>query len=215
MTGIRAIALLSLLVAQPAAPPAAAADLSGTWVLDKDVSVDLAKVTFIPPAGNAGNNAGGRSQTRNRRGGFGGGGFGGSGGGRPPETPAKLTDEEQARLKALAEDLKTGWTHLVISQHESTLVINDAKDRTFFLKTDGNLADNHVGALTLSSTTRVENDRVVTEWPLGSRMTLQYAYAVVTNGRQLVVRVNYRTGESKDVRPFEPSVYLLYKRSGS
>ena len=211
---IPAVALLSTLAAQPA-PPATAPDLSGTWLLDKDVSVDLTKVSFVPPAGNAG----GRTQTRNRRGGgfggFGGGGFGGGGGDRQRDTPAKLTNEEQARLKALAEDLKTGWTQLVISQHEGTVVINDAKDRTYFLKTDGSAADNHVGALTLSSTTRVEDARVVTEWPLGSRITVVYAYAVVTRGRQLVVRVNYRNPDANDVRPFEPSVYLLYKRSGS
>jgi hypothetical protein len=211
---IPAVALLSTLAAQTApAQTETATDLSGTWVLDTDVSVDLTKLTFIPPA--PAENAGGRTQTRNRRGGgFGGGGFGG-GGDRQRETPAKLTNEEQTRLKALAEDLKTGWTKLVISQHDGTVAINDAKDRTYFLKTDGSAADNHVGALTLSSTTRVEDARVVTEWPLGSQITVVYAYAVVTKGRQLVVRVNYRNPDARDVRPFEPSAYLLYKRSGS
>lgn len=208
-------ARLAPLAAQPAAAPPAPA-LSGTWVLDKDVSVDLAKVTFIPPAGNVG----GRTPTRSRRGGgvggFGGGGFGGGGGGdRQRDTPAKLTNEEQARLKALAEDLKTGWTQLVISQPAGTVVINDAKDRTYFLKTDGSAADNHVGALTLPSTTHVEDARVVTEWPLGSGITVVYVYAVVARGLRLVVRANYRAPDAKDLRPFEPGVYLLYKRSGS
>ena len=68
--------------------------------------------------------------------------------------------------------MKTGWAKIVISQHDETLVINDERDRTYFLKTNGSAVDNHVGAITLSSTTRVDGDHVVTEWPLGSRMTV-------------------------------------------
>jgi hypothetical protein len=213
------------LAAQPAPTPSAP-DVSGTWVLDKDVSADVSKLSFIPPPRAAASGAGtgdNGNQGRNRRGGggfgrggFGGGGFGG-GGARQPRTEAiALTNEEKDRAKALAEDVKTGWAKLVISQHDGTLVINDEKDRTYFLKTDGTAVDNHVGALTLSSSTRVDGDRLVTEWPAGSHLTLVYSFTPVSNGRQLVIRVMYRNGaDARDARPFEPSAYFLYKKPAS
>jgi hypothetical protein len=208
--------LLGVLTAQPAPTPSAP-DVSGTWMLDKDISANLTKLDFIPHLG-SGNGGGNRTQGRPRRGGFGGFGGGGFGGGsRQPQSESKtLTKEEQTRAKALAEDVKTGWAKLVISQRDGTLVINDEKDRTYFLKTDGSPADNHVGTLTLSSTTRVDGDHLVTEWPAGSQLTLVYTYTPVSNGRQLVVRVMHKSGpDAHEAQRFEPSVYLLYKRSSS
>jgi len=219
---VRATLILMLfgaLAAQPA-PTTSGPDVSGTWLLDKDVSVDLTKLTFIPQTG--GNGGGNRTQGRSRRGGLGGfgGGFGGGGFGggsrQQQSSSSKLTNEEQTRAKALAEDVKTGWAKLVISEHDGTLVINDEKDRTYFLKTDGTSVDNHVGMLTLSSATRIEGDHLVTEWPVGSMLTLVYTYTPVSNGRQLVVRVTHKSGsDARDTQPFEPSAYFLYKKSAS
>ena len=134
--------LLSAFGAQPALP-AAAPDLSGTWVLDTFASVDLTKVSFIPPAG-----GGGASGERAPSGGGGrrrGGGFGGGSGERTRQSAPALTAEERTRLKALADDLKAGWARIVLSEHDQTLVINDARNRTYFLTTDGAAANNHVG----------------------------------------------------------------------
>jgi hypothetical protein len=176
----------------------------------------MTELSFIPQAPASGNRNQG-NQGRTRRGGFGGGfGGGGFGGGSRPQ-PARsntLTKEEQSRAKALAEDVKTGWAKLVISQHDGTLAINDEKDRTYFLKTDGTAVDNHVGALTLSSATHVDGDHLVTEWPAGSHLTLVYSFTPVSGGRQLVVRVRHKNGsDARDSLPFEPSAYLLYKKS--
>ena len=202
--------LLGALTAQ-SAPTPSIPDVTGTWVLDKDVSADLTRLDFIPKSG--GGAGGNRTPGRTRRGGFGGGGFGG-GSPQPRTSPPTLTKEEQTRAKALAEDVKTGWAKLVISQHDGTLVINDEKDRTYFLNTGGSPVDNHVGTLTLSSTTRVDGDHLVTEWPAGSRLTLVYAFTPVPNGKQLVIRITYKGGsDAREAQRFEPSVYLLYKKS--
>lgn len=220
MRAILGVMLLATLAAQPAPTPSSGPDVSGTWLLDKDVSADLTKLSFIPQAPASGNRTQG-NQGRNRRGGFGGGfGGGGFGGGSRPQPSGsntnKLTNEEQSRAKALAEDVKTGWAKLVVSQHDGALVINDERNRTYFLKTDGTAVDNHVGTLTLSSATHVDGDHLVTEWPAGSHLTLVYSFTPVSSGRQLVVRVTHKNGsDARDSLPFEPSAYLLYRKSTS
>ncbi|HUK34537.1 MAG TPA: hypothetical protein VLV86_11530 [Vicinamibacterales bacterium] len=195
--------------AQPSPSPSKP-DLSGTWTIDPDVSTDLAKIDLIPSSNSA------RQSTGTRRGGFGGGGFGGRGfGGTRSRTDGggapKLTSDEQARLKAMADALKTGWTKLTISLHDPSFVVNDSRNRTWFFSTDGNAADNHVGDFTLPTTTRWDGDRLVTEWPIGTNMTLVCSYTLLANMKRLVVRVDRKDGQN--TRPFEPNVYLLYRRS--
>lgn len=205
----------------PAAPPAQPAsaptgthpDFSGTWALDRSISVDPAQITLTPSAGN-------RSQNRSRRGGSGGfggrglgGGFGGGGGGsRASEqngTPA-LAADDQARLKALTDELKTASASLVISQHDPSFVVNDALDHAQFFQTDGSTADNHVGGATISSSTHWDGARVITECSLASGLTLVYTYTLLPASNQLVVRVNHRDGDK--LKPFAPDVKLVYNR---
>jgi hypothetical protein len=190
-------------------PPVDRPDLSGTWVLDREISVDLARVslTLASPQNNS------RSQGRNRRaglGGFGGGGFGGSRA-RNEDSAITLTAQEQARLKAVSDELKAGSATLVISLNDPSFVVNDARNQTQFFQTDGSAVENHVGDATIPSSTHWEGARVVTECALGSQLTLVYTYTLLANSRQLVVRVNRKDGQN--VRPFDPDVRLVYKRS--
>jgi len=200
----------------PTAPsPAIRPDISGRWTLDADISADLTKVNLIPSANNDNGN---RTQGRTRRGG--GGGFGGFGGGsgnsgnaraRAQNSAITLTSEEQTRLKAMADVLKTGWMRIDLALHEPSFVVNDARDRTLFFQTDGTSSDNHIGDAMLPGTTHWEDDTLVTEWPIGSDITVVYSYVLLANMKQLVVRVNRKDG--LNVRPFDPDIRLIYKRS--
>src|SRR5215813_12925842 len=73
-------------------------DLSGTWTIDPDVGTELAKITLIPSSNN--NNARQMGGMR-RGGGFGGRSFGGGSRPRDQNSGPKLTNDEQARLKAM------------------------------------------------------------------------------------------------------------------
>jgi hypothetical protein len=192
--------------AQTASPPSHP-DLSGTWTIDPDVGTELAKITLIPSSNN--NNARQMGGMR-RGGGFGGRSFGGS---RPRDQngASKLTNDEQARLKAMADVLKTGWAKLTISLHEQSFVVNDARDRTLFFSTDGNAVDNHLGDLTMSTTTHWDGERLVTEWPIGPNVTLVYSYTLLAGMKRLVFRIERKDGQN--TRPLDPSVYLMYRRS--
>jgi len=174
-------------------------DFSGTWALDRNISTDPAQIDFAPAA----------TPTRPMRGGFGGGGIGGFGGGRNRQRPngqdsEGLTQVEQERLKALTDQLKTATGTLVISHHDPDFVVNDSQNHTLFLHTTGVNDDNHVGATTISSSTRWEGSKIVTECVLGSRLTLVYTYTLLPDTKQMVVRVSRQAGDrqraGRDVR---------------
>ena len=202
------IALIGLPVRAQTVPSPPRPDLSGTWTIDPDVGTELAKITLIPSS-NSNNNARQMGGMR-RGGGFGGRSFGGS---RPRDQNSgpKLTNDEQARLKAMTDVLKSGWAKLTISLHEPSFVVNDARDRTLFFSTDGSAVDNHVGEFTMSTTTRWDGERLVTEWPIGPDLTLVYSYNLLPNMKRLVFRIERKDGQN--TRPLDPSVYMMYRRS--
>ena len=74
MKSVAAIAVLTGLLLLPASRASAQTDFSGTWTLDRDLSADLTKASFDPPAAAKPRSTGGLS------GGFGPFGFGGGGG---------------------------------------------------------------------------------------------------------------------------------------
>jgi hypothetical protein len=208
--GVIALVGLSVRAQTAQLPPSSPRpDLSGTWTLDPDVGTELAKLTLIPSSNNN-SNAARQPGGMRRGGGFGGRSFGGSRQ-RDQNSGPKLTSDEQAKLKAMAEVLKSGWAKLTIALHEPSFVINDSRDRTLFFSTDGNAVDNHVGELTMSTTTRWDGERLVTEWPIGPNLTLVYSYTLQANMKRLVFRIERKDGDS--TRPLDPSVYLLYRRS--
>jgi hypothetical protein len=204
-TALGVIALVGASVrGQTPTPPRP--DFSGTWTLDPDVGTELAKITLVPSSNNNARPMGGMR----RGGGFGGRSFGGSRQ-RDQNSGPKLTNDEQARLKAMADMLKGGWAKLTIALHEPSFVVNDARDRTLFFSTDGNGGDSHVGDFTISTTTRWDGDRLLTEWPIGPDVTLVYSYTLQANMKRLVVRIERKDGQS--TRPLDPSIYLMYRRS--
>src|SRR4029077_1037063 len=141
------------------------------------------------------------------------GGFGGAGrGGRRraggQNAEGSLTPIEQERPKALTEQLKTSTATLVISHHDPDFVVNDAQDHTLFLHTTGEREENHLGTITISSSTRWDGPRLVTECVLGSRLTPLATYTLLPNTRQLVVRV---ARQAEDRRPAGQDVRLVYR----
>src|ERR1041384_7740825 len=103
-------ALVGASLRAQAIPSPSRPDLSGTWMLDPDVGTDLAKLTLIPSSNS--NNARQAAGMR-RGGGFGGRSFG-AGRQRDQNSRPKLTSDEQAKLKAMADMLKSGWSKLTI-----------------------------------------------------------------------------------------------------
>jgi hypothetical protein len=178
-------------------------DFSGTWTLDRNLSTDPAQITFVPAPD---------ANRRPQRGGIGGFGGFGRGGSRPradnQNSAESLTPSEQERLKALTEQLKTATATLVISHHDPDFVVNDAQDHTLFLHTTGEREENHLGTITLNSSTHWAGSRLVTECVLGSRLTLVYTYTLLPNTNQLVVRV---ARQVENQRPAGQDVRLVYR----
>jgi hypothetical protein len=199
--GLAALAAIAVAVLHGAETSDGMPDFSGTWTLDREISTNPAQIDFAP----------GTTAPARPRVGFGGRGFGRGGGTRQradDNSADSLTDVEKARLKALTDQLKTGSATLVISHHDPDFVVNDAQNHTLFLHTTGVNEENHLGEITISSSTHWDGSRLVSECVLGSRLTLIYTYTLVPNTRQLVVRVARQAG---DRRPAGQDVRLVYR----
>jgi hypothetical protein len=196
-----ALAAVAIVSAQP--DDGQKPDFSGTWTLDRNLSTDPAQITFVPAPD---------ANRRPQRGGIGGFGGFGRGGSRPradsQNSAESLTPSEQERLKALTDQLKTATATLVISHHDPDFVVNDAQDHTLFLHTTGEHDENHLGTITVNSSTHWAGSRLVTECVLGSRLTLVYTYTLLPNTKQLVVRV---ARQVEDRRPAGQDVRLVYR----
>lgn len=205
---IVAVALTSIASARaqivPPSPSAAddRPDFSGRWALDPGISGDPAKANFepaAPPRAQRPGGFGGGSSRRGRSGGF--------GGARPGarEQPAR-TGTPDARLQLLTDRLKKSSALLVISHHDPNFVISDGQDHTLFFQTDGSPEENHLGPVTLASTTHWDTSRVVTEYALGNRK-LVYTYTLLAS-KQLVLRVRLESEERQ--RADTPELKLVY-----
>jgi hypothetical protein len=200
------------LAAAQAAPPAAAPsdtrpDFSGTWSLDRSISTDLDKASFV--TSRRSNQGGG-----GRGGGFGGfggrGGFGGGSRSRYQDSSSDdLTSEEKTRLSVLTDLLKKGSATLVISHHDPSFVVNDSLDHTQFFQTTGSSDEHDLVSAKLTSTTRWEESRLVTEYDLSSSRKLMYTYALLPASRQMVLRVRL---EGDGGRATGPEVKLVYSQ---
>src|SRR5258708_2170698 len=144
-----ALAVSSGALAQEKAPDKP--DFSGTWTIDRGLSADLSKI-------NLGTAADSERGQRGRQGGFGGFGRRGGYGGRPQQAdrnaPGTLTDVETSRVQAISAEIRTAFDRIVVSHHDPSFVINDAKDRTQFFQTNGSMEENHLGDVAVTSTTR-------------------------------------------------------------
>ena len=207
-------------LAAPEVPADTRPDYSGTWTLDRTISNDPAQARF---------DAGNQGQGANRpRAGFGGGGFGGSfggggfgrgGGGRNYGSGARenakdtATADEKARLAALTDQVKRGSAILTISHHDPDFVVNDALNQTFFLHTNASRDDQPLGALTITSTTHWEGDRIVVEYAVSDRRTLVYTYTLLPKTQQLVLRVRAQFNDVSSANI--PELKLVYSRTPS
>jgi len=212
---IRTIVLFAALSSTGMLADSPATDLSGTWTLDRTISVDPSKITFMPPNGSNGDN-----QYQRRGGGGAHAGFGGFGrtyqrpsGSSNQDESKKLSLVEQQRLKAVTDELKTGSAALVISQQDSKVVVQDALKRSQTFPTDGSKATNNLADNVIESTTRWDGARLVTESPVTDRLTLVYTYTLLAATNQLVIRVSHKDGDA--LRTFDPDVKLVYVRGRS
>jgi hypothetical protein len=170
-------------------------DFSGTWSIDRSISDDPAQATFEPS----------RPQSNQRSGGFGGGsrrgGRGGIGGGsRPVDRSADdRTPDERARLQALTDQLRKASGTLVISHHDPSFVINDARNQTQFFQTNDSTDDQRLASATISSRTHWEGSRLVTEYALSSRQKLVFTYTLLAATKQMVLRVTLDDTERRRV----------------
>jgi hypothetical protein len=198
---VAALAAVAIVSAQP--DDGHRPDFSGTWALDRNLSTDPAQIDFAPKP-----DANRRPQRGGGIGGIGGFGRGSRRGADSQNSAESLTPSEQERLKALTDQLKTATATLVISHHDPDFVVNDAQDHTLFLHTTGEREENHLGTITVNSSTHWTGSRLVTECVLGSRLTLVYTYTLVPNTGQLVVRV---ARQVEDRRPAGQDVRLVYR----
>ena len=121
-----------------------------------------------------------------------------------------MTSDEKTRLSVLTDLMRKGFATLVISHHDPSFVINDAKDHTQFFQTTGSTDDHQLGSVTVSSTTRWDGPRLVTEYSLSSRQKLVYTFTMLPATKQLVVRVRLDATEGR--RAEGPELKLVYKQ---
>jgi len=181
--------------------PSSRPDFSGTWTLDRAISTDTSHLTFGPPA---------TQQRQGSRGGYGrrgGGGFGGFGGQPRPQDNANAAPQDPG-LKALTDELKTGFSTIVISHHEPSFVVNDAQDHTQFFHTNDSPDENYLGNATLMSMGFWEADRLVIEYSLSDKRRLVYTYTLVSKTSQMVLRVRLESGQTHS-----EEVKLVYNMS--
>jgi hypothetical protein len=162
-------------------------DFSGTWILDRVISDELAKIDFeaVPAA---------QRRPAARRGGF--GGFGGRGGfgatsrsGSSSEKPERPTPDERARLAALTDLLKRASATLTIAHHDPVFVVTDALGNSLSFDTNASRNEHSLGAVTIPSTAHWQGARVIVEFAISSRRTLVYSYTLLQKTRQLILRV--------------------------
>ena len=181
-------------------------------MLDRLLSDDPTQVNFdaAPSGQNQGSN-------RRRGGGFGGlGGFGQGGNygsGNRNNANESVTPDERARLAALTDQLKKASATLTISHHEPSLVITDAQDHALFFQTNASRDDHPLGAVTITSTTHWEGDRIVTEYAVSNRRTLVYTYTLLPRTNQMVLRVRRQFNDMSGGNA--PELKLVYSLTPS
>lgn len=187
----------------PAHAQTAQPDFSGTWSLDRSLSTDVNQASILPSA-SVGMTPGGRG-----RAGIGIGGGGRSRGAGSRNAGDALTPAQQAKAKVLTDQLKTAFSTLVITHRDTSFIVNDSRANALFFETTGVSEDNQLGGETLTSSTHWDDSRLVTEFALGTDLTVVYTYTLLPKTSQLVVRVTRKTGAAS--RTTSPEIKLVYK----
>jgi hypothetical protein len=197
-----AVGLLAL-----SAPASAQTGFSGRWTLDKDMSADLTKATFVPQV----------TQQRRNTGGFSAGGFGRGGGGRRQTSGtdnrggfgATLTPGEKEILKQFADYVRPLTAITIEHTDHATFTITDATGRSHLFPTDGTKTPMALATATVDSVTRMDDPHVVTTFTIGPAEDLVFTYALVPTSKRMVLRV--RLDESGRPRADVPELRLVYR----
>jgi Ni/Co efflux regulator RcnB len=204
--------IVVLAVAGPlalSAPAAAQTDFSGRWMLDKDLSADLTKATFVPA----------RVQTTRSPGGFSGGGFGGRGGfggGRRTGNNdsrasggSTVTPEERALLTEFADYVRTLTAITIEHTDHSTFTVTDAKGGARLFPTDGTKTPMALATRSVDSVTKWDGPHMVTVFTIGPAEDLVFTYILVPATKQMALRI--RMDESGRQRADVPELRLVYR----
>jgi hypothetical protein len=189
------------------APADAQTDFSGHWTLDKEMSADLTKATFVPV----------RVQTTRSPGGFSGGfgGRGGSGGRRPGGNDGRvaggspLTPEERALLSEIADYVRTLTAIAIEHTDHSTLTVTDAKGGARLFPTDGTKTPVALATRSADTVTKWDGPHMVTVFTIGPAEDLVFTYILVPATRQMALRI--RMDESGRQRADVPELRLVYR----
>lgn len=158
-------------------------DLSGEWVLNRDLSADSRGLEGTPRDREPREPEGRGRPGGGRPGGFGGGmrgGFPGEPGGGAAGDESKMRQqmEEAQRL------IRDAPTSMVLVYNEPRLAMTAADGRTRTLYTDKRKVKTANGNAELEA--RWDNDKLIAETKFGSLKVVE-TYAVAENGNQLVV----------------------------
>jgi hypothetical protein len=206
MKAVIALGVATLLFALPA-PAAAQTDFSGHWTLDKEMSADLTKATFVPA----------RVQTTRSPGGLSGGfgGRGGLGGRRSGGTDSRiaggstLTPEERALLSEIADYVRTLTAIAIEHTDHSTFTVTDAKGGARLFPTDGTKTPVALATRSVDSVTKWDGPHLVTVFTIGPAEDLVFTYILVPATKQMALRI--RMDESGRQRADVPELRLVYR----
>lgn len=189
------------------APADAQTDFSGRWTLDKEMSADLTKATFVPA----------RIQSARSPGGFSGGfgGRGGLGGRRAGGTDSRisggstLTPEERALLTEIADYVRTLTAITIEHTDHSTFTVTDAKGGARLFPTDGTKTPVALATRSVDSVTKWDGPHMVTVFTIGPAEDLVFTYILVPATKQMALRI--RMDESGRQRADVPELRLVYR----
>ena len=87
-------------------------------------------------------------------------------------------------------------------------MIDDAQEHAQFFQTNGTPDEQHLGSVTITSTTHWEGSRLVTAYALSSRLNLVCTYTLLPKTKQLVLRARLEAAEGQ--RTNGPELMLVY-----
>jgi hypothetical protein len=191
------VLLMSLVGAPLAGAPAAAQqsdDLSGVWMLNRDLSEFPREVGFDPdwtPAGSTsgGGGAGGGAASRSSGGRGGRGGGGGGGSARVPLPSAHYVSEEDVKkLKELVDEVKNPPSRVTIAEANGIVTLTDDRDRTRVLHENGREELVQLDAGPIGAVTKRERGELVVHYRLDADRELRRRYSRDADANRLIVR---------------------------
>jgi hypothetical protein len=185
-------------------------DLSGTWVLNRQLSQFPSELGFSADfLGALGPGAGPVSGGRGggRGGGRRGGGGGGTGGGLSAPKIVRETEEDSQRVLLLTDEVRNPFEHVTITETSTDVTITPdrAPARTFHPNgKDERIA---VGRVMATVNAHWDGSRLIVVYKAETGRELHYAYSLNANPTQLIVDVEFveQVGGDKVRRIYEPA----------